>query len=663
MRYIRSFWNSLNSRRVLYFIALPLALFLVMMVALPVEAHAILIKSDPAKDAVLTTAPTQVSMWFTENLNPTFSSAEVVNAANKRVDLNNAHVIAGNTTEMVVSLQANLPPGVYVVVWRSQSADDGHVLRGSLRFSVADANGTVPQVSGSTAPGTGILGGATSTDATSGQLDGPTLLSLIMITLVDLGVVFWVGAQLWYSFVLRLDDQGNQEQNQADQLAVRRFERIFALPVLVLLLVANVGVLIGQGLVLSNGQWAQALSLSTLQGLVSGSQFGTYWIMRIIVVLIALALAIFAFVKRQRSRMIDGALSWCNLILALALLIAVALSGHASAVSSNVQVWSVLGDWLHLLAASLWIGGMFYIAVVYLPILSDCPAGERTRVLLSALARFSPLAIAGVIIMSVTGPFNAIMHMTSFAQLLTTAYGRSLSLKVIFVITLLVTSASHVFWLRPSLSRLSGQPQDGAQDAADDEAGTLLTYSDKEQETSLQKPLLSSAPEMKRREEKAERQTRLLGTILRWEPVLGLAVLLCTGFMNVFAGTLLPASASQTVAQPSATVKPFHTTVQTKDKQFTLDVTVSPNRFGSNICTVSVLDSKGKPDTQVGVSVYTTMLDMDMGTDAWNLQPDGKGHFRLEIDLNMGGHWQLRVEVRTLQGTLHEGTFVMQTAF
>jgi copper transport protein len=660
MRYVRRFWVS---QRVLYLAALPLALCLVLIVSLPAEAHAILIKSDPAKDAVLTSAPRQVSMWFTENLNPTFSSAEVVNAANKRVDANDAHVMAGNTTEMVVSLQANLPPDVYVVVWRSQSADDGHVLRGSLRFSIADANGTVPQLNGSAAPGTGILGGITSTGTTSGQLDGPTLLSLIMITLVDLGVVFWVGAQLWYSFVLRLDERGNREQNQADQWALRRFERIFALPVLVLLLVANVGVLVGQGLVISNGEWAQALALSTLQGLVSDSQFGTYWTMRIVVVLLALVLAIFALVKRQRSRMVDSVLSWCNLILSLALLIAIALSGHASAVSSNVQVWSVLGDWLHLLAASLWIGGMFYIAAIYLPILRACPSGERTRILLSALARFSPLAIAGVIIMSITGPVNAIMHMTSFLQLITTAYGRTLSLKVILVIALLVTSAIHVFWLRPRLKTVSDQYQAALHGTVNDESTIPIKYSDEEQEPDQPKPLLSSAPEVKRLEEKLERQTHLLTTILRWEPVLGLAVLLCTGLLNVFAGTLLPASANQASTQPSVTVKPFHTTLQTKDKQFTLDITVTPNRFGSNICTVSVLDSKGKPDTQVGVSVYTTMLDMDMGTDAWNLQPDGKGHFRLEIDLNMGGRWQLRVEVRTVQGTLHEGTIVIDTPF
>ena len=50
------------------------------------EAHAILLRSDPAKDAVLSVAPDQVRLWFSETLNPAFSTAAVVNGANRRVD-------------------------------------------------------------------------------------------------------------------------------------------------------------------------------------------------------------------------------------------------------------------------------------------------------------------------------------------------------------------------------------------------------------------------------------------------------------------------------------------------------------------------------------------------------------------------------------------------
>jgi nitrogen fixation protein FixH len=134
--------------------------------------------------------------------------------------------------------------------------------------------------------------------------------------------------------------------------------------------------------------------------------------------------------------------------------------------------------------------------------------------------------------------------------------------------------------------------------------------------------------------------------------------------LNVFAGTLLPAAASSGQPQsPSATIKPFTKTVKTADNKFTVTLNISPNHFGPNTFTVSVLDSKGQPDSNVGVSLYTTMLDMDMGTDTINLQPDNKGHFSAIGDLSMSGNWQIRIQIRTPDDTLHEAKVTLFTPF
>jgi len=124
--------------------------------------------------------------------------------------------------------------------------------------------------------------------------------------------------------------------------------------------------------------------------------------------------------------------------------------------------------------------------------------------------------------------------------------------------------------------------------------------------------------------------------------------------MNVFGGTLTP-----TVAQQPTTgnLKPFNTTVKTTDNKFTIMFSVNPNSFGTNVFTASIVDnSTGKPTTNIGVSLDTTMLDMDMGTDTVNLLPDGKGHFSASGDLGMGGNWQIRILIRTPQSTLSEAS-------
>src|SRR5579864_1182544 len=96
---------SLSGSRFARHVLLPaLLLALSLLFAFPAvsQAHAILIRSDPPKDAVLNAAPSQVRMWFSEELNPTFSSAVVVNAKNQRVDAQNAHVSSNDPLEMDV---------------------------------------------------------------------------------------------------------------------------------------------------------------------------------------------------------------------------------------------------------------------------------------------------------------------------------------------------------------------------------------------------------------------------------------------------------------------------------------------------------------------------------------------------------------------------------
>jgi nitrogen fixation protein FixH len=82
------------------------------------------------------------------------------------------------------------------------------------------------------------------------------------------------------------------------------------------------------------------------------------------------------------------------------------------------------------------------------------------------------------------------------------------------------------------------------------------------------------------------------------------------------------------------------------------------------VFTVSAVDtSTGTPATNIGVSLYTTMLDMDMGTDTVNLLPDGKGHFSGTGDLAMPGDWQIRVQIRTPDARLHEASVKLVTPF
>ncbi len=94
-------------------------------------AHAHLTRSEPRDGGTVTPAPHQVSLWFTEGLEKSFSSVEVHDASGTRVDDGEAQV-KDNT--MQIGLKA-LQPGTYKVIWRALSVDT-HKTDGTFTFQV-----------------------------------------------------------------------------------------------------------------------------------------------------------------------------------------------------------------------------------------------------------------------------------------------------------------------------------------------------------------------------------------------------------------------------------------------------------------------------------------------------------------------------------------------
>jgi methionine-rich copper-binding protein CopC len=107
---------------------IPLLLWLVTGEA---SAHAFLDHAEPRVGNTVATAPREVTLWFTQKLEPAFSSIAVTNAAGQRVDTGKTRV-SGN--QMSVSLRSG-GAGTYRVNWRVLSVDT-HTTDGSFTFRV-----------------------------------------------------------------------------------------------------------------------------------------------------------------------------------------------------------------------------------------------------------------------------------------------------------------------------------------------------------------------------------------------------------------------------------------------------------------------------------------------------------------------------------------------
>jgi copper transport protein len=526
----------------------------------------------------------------------------------------------------------------------------------------------LPAVAGAQlAPGAnpiqGIMGNNSANNA--GTLDATGVFNLLAITLADLGAIFWVGAQLWLSFVLQTTTEKHPDERTLNLQVEQRFERRFSLPTLALLLLANLGVLYGQALTLTGGDWGAAFSLRVLSAQATSGHPGPYWLMRMIVLLLALIVGIYMVRSKQRPRIINQTLPLLNLFLGAMLFIAMAMSGDATGVTSVASPYAVVIDWLHLMASALWVGGMIYILMVYLPVLKPHSLDEQARSLLATLPRYSPLAIAGIVIMAISGPLNATFHLTSIDLLFTTAYGRTLAIKVLLVGTLLLIGAYHDFWLRPRLKKEYQKYTYAKGRLEKIQTSAKNEGIEEEQEPPAENQLRGNkllTQQVKLRDGRLTKKTTLLTQILRWEPWLGVAVIVCVGLMSVFAAALTSATATQ--QQPASSA--FNSTAKTGDGKYIVSLNVSPDRFGSNVFTVQVTDaSTGKllGANEVGVTIYTTMLDMDMGTDSIDLQPDGKGGFSATQNLSMGGNWGIEVQVRASDNQLHTVSFKVVTPF
>ncbi len=137
-------------------------------------------------------------------------------------------------------------------------------------------------------------------------------------------------------------------------------------------------------------------------------------------------------------------LRWPAFLLAVALVWGYPLSGH-QATEPNASALGQVADWVHLVTAMLWVGGVLTLAVVVWPL-----APDLRRV---AFLRFSRIAIALVGLLVVAGTVVAIERLPTVASLWETGYGRALLVKLGLVALALAWGGVHHTFVRPRLER------------------------------------------------------------------------------------------------------------------------------------------------------------------------------------------------------------------
>jgi len=365
-----------------------IVLAIVVSTAGPAAAHAVLLRTDPSPQTTVKTPPAEVRLVFSEAVEVAFGAVRVFDVDGKRVDKGKIRTENGRH-EVVVP--AGLPGGTYTVTWRVVSAD-GHPVHGGFQFYVG-------------APST-ISAVAIKGDSGAGRVVGwgyGAVRFLFYGALLTLIGSVAVRRFVWTPAV--------RAAGLADSPAAERFRRRFqrALPwAWGVLAVAWLATLLFQAASISGLGLGQSAKPGVLADVLR-TGFGHSWVAGLAFTLLC-GLPV-AGLTRPQGLFGARPQTWLSVLAASAigLVLSVASIGHAATESHpRLGVPSVA---VHLLAVSVWVGGLAALVTLGAAAWMALASADRTALLRQLVPRFSRLALACVAVLVATGTVNAVLDL------------------------------------------------------------------------------------------------------------------------------------------------------------------------------------------------------------------------------------------------------------
>lgn len=396
--------------------AAALSLLIFGVLTAPAAAHSAVLGSAPEPGTRLNDSPAQIRLDFTETLNRRLTTATLISiAGNKRVPSTSS--VSGH--KLILRPAASLPRAAYQMRWHSVSTEDGHALEGSFSFGVR----------------TTAVGGEHSVEESPLARGG--WARVLARALMYATFLLFIGALLLRAL---LGGPGRSwvvpakfsSESQTDARVAARREHV---------LLQDLGLVAAGAAALSAtadaADAAGELSLRGLHDYLLASPAGEARVAVFVLVLMAGLIS----VRRPRGAAVPATLA----------LGALALSGHAA--SASPRLLSIGVDWVHLMAASVWLGGIALIVAIWGPTMRRASASGRMALAREVLPIFGRVAVPAFGLVVITGAVSALIELGSISALWRTDYGRVLVIKMGLVGLIAATSYVHAFRLRPRMLR------------------------------------------------------------------------------------------------------------------------------------------------------------------------------------------------------------------
>ena len=432
------------------------------------RAHALLLRADPQPNAELSQPPAAIQFWFSEPLEQTFTGARILNAAGTEIPTGAPQFDPDDPAHLTLPLES-IEPGVYTVVWQTLSSVDGHEWIGSFPLTILNPDGTRPAGAAVEVPvhsqkglppltdsilrwisllGAAILAGPLSVRwllARSAANNNPdNLVETLCRSAAIVGVLLLV-ASGWLQFLAQSLRLGGIDDFLELLLATRPGR----------LLLIRQTLLAGVVPLLYPGGWAAILFRRPVPsglarrlwpflfifylcllgfGLGRTLYYGlNLWVIAAAIIFLGSALSALLLGGSQTWHRAFPQRTWATLLTAAALF-TFAASSHAAAASGSG--WAVAADFVHLVAAAVWAGGLIFLALLLLQLHRRGTLPDPGSMVL-LLTRYSLSAQIAVFILALTGLFGSFVQLPDAPSLFTTTYGRVLILKLMIVAAIL----------------------------------------------------------------------------------------------------------------------------------------------------------------------------------------------------------------------------------
>ncbi|MBG9596505.1 copper resistance CopC/CopD family protein [Bacillus mycoides] len=367
------------------------------------SAHAYVVKSNPTENETLKKAPSIVKIEFDEDIQvSSFNTLFVRDTSGQRVDLKDAHIDTKNKKLLEAGLKENLKNGLYSIQWKAISAD-GHPIQGVIPFRIG-------------------LAEAGTDDIKVEEMGYVPQIDMIM----ERGILYtsfslFIGVLLFNLILYK--GSASQVQSRSKKIIWISLFGIFISLLFNLPLQAKIN---------ADVSWLEAFDPLLLKETLQLSVFGYVWITQMALISTLMIVTYFA-VKSER---LSSFKVWSiPIVLFIGLLVMKAFNSHAYGL--KFKEIAVVMDFLHLFAASLWMGGLSSIVLLLRK------EDDKWTMYWDAIKRFSPWATGAVIVILLTGLFNSTFFIPTIHSLFDTKYGLALLAKILLFVCMGILGIIH----------------------------------------------------------------------------------------------------------------------------------------------------------------------------------------------------------------------------